>query len=401
LKVVASFLLPAALLAVAALAVNAPGLFPASLPAFLSLFPWVVLAAGAVLAVRFRRGRALLAFVAVAAADQLLQRIAPASPSGGAGRFALDATALLLPLDLAAIALLPERSALSASVLGGLAALAAQPALLAFLWLSYHPGLAAALHRELVPALGVPGLPLAQPAQWGFAVALVVVAVVWARRGDPLAAGLEWALAAAFIGLAAGGDARSASVYLTAGALILATSLVESAFALAYRDGLTGLPSRRALDEAIAVTRGAFAVAMADIDHFKEVNDRWGHDVGDQVLRMVAARLAAVEGGRAFRYGGEEFALLFAGRSCADVRGGLEALRKAVAEAAFTLRGGDRPKRRPKQPRPTARQVRIAVTISIGAADSGAHRGRAEAVLKAADAALYRAKQEGRNRVVS
>jgi len=208
-------------------------------------------------------------------------------------------------------------------------------------------------------------------------------------------------LVAAFIGLAAGGDARSASVYLTAGGLILATSLVESAFALAYRDGLTGLPSRRALDEAVAATRGAFAVAMADIDHFKEVNDRWGHDVGDQVLRMVAARLAAVEGGRAFRYGGEEFALLFAARSCADVRGTLESLRKAVAEAAFTLRGEDRPRRRPKQPRPTAKLVRIAVTISIGAADSGAGRGRAEAVLKAADAALYRAKQEGRNRVVS
>src|SRR5688500_20279314 len=85
-------------------------------------------------------------------------------------------------------------------------------------------------------------------------------------------------------------------------------SVIEASYLMAYQDGLTGLPARRALTEALHQMNGKFTIAMVDVDHFKKLNDRYGHDVGDQVLRMLASRLAKVSnGGRAFRYGGEEF----------------------------------------------------------------------------------------------
>ncbi len=402
MRVVSSLLVPAVLLAVAALAVFQPGLFPGSLPAFLRFLPGIVLALGVVLGALFRRGRAVLAFAAIAIAHEVLARFAPTGAVDGASRFALDALGVLLPANLAAIALLRERSVFSGKALAWLAAIAAQPALAAFLWLSYHPALAAALRHAWWPGLASSGAPLAQPALLAFALAIGATALAWGWRRTPIEPALAWVEVAALLALSLAAVPGATSAFLTAGGLILVAALVDGAFALAYRDGLTGLPSRRALDDALAELRGVFTLAMADIDHFKEVNDRHGHDVGDQVLRMVAARLAAVPGGRAFRYGGEEFALVFAGASCEQARPALEALREEVAASSFALRAEDRPRRKPKAPRRPAREpARIAVTISIGAAEADSRPGRAAAVLRAADGALLRAKQGGRNRVVA
>jgi len=75
------------------------------------------------------------------------------------------------------------------------------------------------------------------------------------------------------------------------------------------------LPSRRALIERLPSLGRRYTVAMVDVDHFKNFNDTYGHDAGDQVLRMVASRLGEVSGGgTAFRYGGEEFTILFPGK---------------------------------------------------------------------------------------
>jgi diguanylate cyclase (GGDEF)-like protein len=169
---------------------------------------------------------------------------------------------------------------------------------------------------------------------------------------------------------------------------------------MAYHDELTRLPARRALNDALLRVDGTYTVAMVDVDHFKKFNDTHGHDVGDQVLRMVAGRLAQVPGGgRAFRYGGEEFAVLFPGKTAAESAPHLETLRTSVAHATFTTRGQDRPKRKPKSARARSMSGRqLAVTVSIGAAEA---RGSVlpEQVVKAADKALYRAKEGGRNRV--
>ena len=107
-------------------------------------------------------------------------------------------------------------------------------------------------------------------------------------------------------------DALPLAVLLSSLAMIyLFTILIDSYF-LAYRDELTGLASRRALYNLVLSLGRKYSVAMLDIDHFKKFNDTYGHDVGDQVLRLVAAKMARVSGGgKVFRYGGEEFTIVF------------------------------------------------------------------------------------------
>lgn len=143
------------------------------------------------------------------------------------------------------------------------------------------------------------------------------------------------------------------------------------------------------------------------MDHFKRFNDRYGHDVGDQVLKLVGSRLDRTPGGaKAYRYGGEEFALLFPGRLKEDAEPHLEHARRAVEESRFTLRSWRRPRRKPdngsqkgrrRKKRPRSRK--LSVTVSIGMADTNDNGSNAETVLREADEALYRAKKNGRNRL--
>ena len=142
---------------------------------------------------------------------------------------------------------------------------------------------------------------------------------------------------------------------------------------------------------------------MLDIDFFKKFNDRFGHDVGDQVLCMVASHLNRVGGGgKSFRYGGEEFSILFQGKSRDETILHLENLRESIANAQFALRGKNRPKKQPKKPRKNKKQpTTVSVTVSIGAANPTSKKSKPSEVLKAADKALYRAKRNGRNCVAS
>jgi len=140
---------------------------------------------------------------------------------------------------------------------------------------------------------------------------------------------------------------------------------------------------------------------MADVDHFKSFNDTHGHDVGDQVLKMVASRLRKVGGGgRAYRYGGEEFTLVFPGRSVEQCLPHLEAVRQAIEGYALQLRDANkRPKddRQGRMARGHSSTAQVSVTISIGVAERQGDQRSPEEVIKAADQALYGAKKAGRN----
>ncbi len=128
--------------------------------------------------------------------------------------------------------------------------------------------------------------------------------------------------------------------------------VVEDSYRLAYHDGLTELPGRRALEEALQTLEGDYSIAMVDVDHFKRFNDRHGHKAGDEALRMVATELRKVRGGgRAYRYGGEEFAILFPGATPTTAREHLEVVRSAVASRKFALRAKDRPRKKPNSPK--------------------------------------------------
>jgi diguanylate cyclase (GGDEF)-like protein len=160
---------------------------------------------------------------------------------------------------------------------------------------------------------------------------------------------------------------------------------------LVIRDPLTGLYNRRELSRVLAEEveraqryRRPLALALIDLDHFKAVNDTYGHLAGDAVLRGVAALLGRQvrRTDRLARYGGEEFALLFPETSARHAFQVVEALRARIAETAFTAPA-------PAQP--------IHLTVSAGVAGLYPRLETAEQLVAAADTALYEAKQRGRN----
>jgi diguanylate cyclase (GGDEF)-like protein len=175
--------------------------------------------------------------------------------------------------------------------------------------------------------------------------------------------------------------------------------VVIDSYYLAYRDELTHLPSRRALNQYVLSLGRKYCVAMLDIDHFKKFNDTYGHDIGDQVLKLVAAKLAEIKfGGRVFRYGGEEFTAIFPRKTAEESIDELEKLRKSVADYSIVIRHPIRKTKKSRQGSQADALKTVSVTISIGVA-TREPKNTFEQTLKQADQALYKAKKKGRNQV--
>jgi diguanylate cyclase (GGDEF)-like protein len=196
-----------------------------------------------------------------------------------------------------------------------------------------------------------------------------------------------------FIGLLLKSKFLGLNLFYAMAGLILIIGVIEVSYFMAYRDELTGIPARRALKESMMKLSGKYVIAMIDIDFFKKFNDTYGHDTGDRVLQMVASNLAQVAGGgKAFRFGGEEFTILFANRTKEEAIPQLEELRKIIAKQKH-----DYKKKRKVNGKDKVVSKQLGVTISIGVAEKNENYKTAEEVLQAADKALYRAKKSGRN----
>lgn len=194
-------------------------------------------------------------------------------------------------------------------------------------------------------------------------------------------------------------DTSVSTVMFSVSGLMLAAVVIQASHNMAYLDELTGLPSRRALKEEMLKLGSKYTIAMLDIDHFKKFNDTHGHDVGDDVLKLVAVCIKGVGGGgKAFRYGGEEFTILFPGKTTAEAIPHLEELREYIANRGFIKRSKSRPKKKPAEiVTKTSAYKKLYLTVSIGAAEKSEKYKIAEEVIVAADKALYRAKSKGRN----
>ena len=363
----------------------------------LAALPRVFLAGAVALAWRFNRSRIVFAAVAVWAGSEA----ALALPAGTARA----AVTVCVPLLLAIFSLVQERGlvtpiGLSRWALLGVAALGV---------LSLRQPQNAALGHWLTePVFPLPWMfdpGLSRPGILVFLAALGVLTWRLVKSRGAIDTGLLGALVGgAFVLHTPGGHAERL-VYMGAVGLILLLSMVEASYTLAYRDELTSLPGRRALNETLQQLGGTYTLAMVDIDHFKKFNDSFGHDAGDQCLRYVAARLAAVTGGgRSFRYGGEEFTVLFPGKTLPETIDHLEALRESIAEINFSIRAQGRPRKRPEKPTKPGPIKSVSVTVSMGAAErdpEDADLREADAVMAKADKRLYKSKKDGRNRVTA
>jgi diguanylate cyclase (GGDEF)-like protein len=358
-----------------------------------------VIAAGLLTAWRFHALRSIAALLLFALATISFQYAVPGSGSlGSVLRF-------LLPLNIVAL-LMVEEFTLSLESLGyWLAFIALQSGVIAA---TCRPGGA---FREFWSWLQ------ASPSwlHWGSPEPLVVLMFLFAalalfrkfaKERKPLDAGLAVSLLPAFLACGASGAHRTS--YLCAAAVAITVSVVETSYQLAYEDELTRLPGRRAFNQIIAALSDQYSIAMVDVDHFKKFNDTYGHEVGDQVLRMVATQLALVTGnGRPFRCGGEEFAVVFPGKSAEQAVAHAEKLRVNIENTTFMVRGPQRSQRKRAERRymHSARHLQnqkigASVTVSIGLAQPLSVTDDVKWVIEAADKALYAAKQRGRNRVV-
>jgi len=352
-------------------------------------FCFGALAAAALLSWYYNYGRVLFVAVAVGLTLWCLRQLAPA------GEVSKFAGVFLLPLNFALFAWLKERGVSTLSGLLKMGFILAQVLGVLMLGESKSGRLEAFL-RWGEPAGGPTGMPWAE--QLSFAAAAIFLLALVFLRQTKIEQGLLWALVAVFVALNQTGRPEALLFYSGAGGLILLFVVLEHGYDIAYRDALTEVPGRRAFNEVLSQLGSRYAIAMCDVDRFKEFNDTYGHDAGDQVLKMVASQLSRVRGGgRVFRYGGEEFAIVFRGHSARKAQPLLDSLRESIAGTAFGLRQSDRPERKQGQKLEPGGRNSVTITISIGVAEHSKRHSTPELVLEAADAALYRAKESGRN----
>ncbi len=309
---------------------------------------------------------------------------------------------LLLPMLYALYGCWEERSHLAQDMFARALVLLAVSAVAFGLAQRYPQGIAEWLAQIHWPALHGAWMSLAQLGYLLFALAFIAMSVQYLRRPRPLHAaqvvglfGLLWMLPQVFI------LANALQVMISMVMLMLVAAVAHEAYQMAFRDELTGLPGRRALNERLQRLGRDYVIAMVDVDHFKKFNDTHGHDVGDQVLRLVASQLRKVGGGgKAYRYGGEEFTLLFPGKSVEQCMPHLEVVRLAIEQYRMQLRDSqNRPRddRQGKQRRGGKAAGEVSVTVSMGVAERQAEQRSPQEVIKEADKALYSAKTAGRN----
>ncbi|MBN2644788.1 MAG: GGDEF domain-containing protein [Desulfuromonadaceae bacterium] len=409
-RVIISLLLPGGLVVALALGLFAWQPRPSYLQSFLSLLPWLVIAFGALLGWRFRRSRLLLMLLMVMGTERLLAAL----PAGSPVFYTLAWLRLLLPLNLLWWQLVAESELLSVACLRRLLFILGQVLLPLVLWFStqgqlwywiQHDWLLPQPLSSYCPTCCHPIDGCTTQALIAMALCLLTALIRFLRQPGPERGAQLWLVGLAGCALFWPTFSLPWRNYLLQiAALVPVIALLESSHAMAYRDELTGLNSRRALMEFLQRLRGHYTLVMVDIDHFKSVNDTHGHDVGDQVLKRVASLLAQVTGGgRAYRYGGEEFTLIFPRRRREPVLSHLESLRQRIEDTPFVIRGTQRPRKNSQGITKRSRSSRadgqknLQITVSMGVAEG---RGIAPDLLfKQADQALYRAKKTGRNRI--
>ncbi len=309
--------------------------------------------------------------------------------------------AFLLPLNIAVLAAMKEQQVLSMQGFGALTAIIVQFMLSYWLTQNYSETLSAFLFFKWGALDTYFTTVLSAPLIVAYFISFIALCGQVIKSKGLFEMAFLGCLISSFLYFNTGLIKPTDAFYIILAGLLLLWGLMQNSYLIAYFDELTELPGRRAMNEELARLRGLYTIAMLDIDFFKRFNDTYGHDVGDQVLRMVAGKINQIEGGgKAFRYGGEEFAIIFAGKDSKAAFPFLSNLRETIDNTNLILRSDNRPEKKPEvaQPRKVPWQ-QVHVTISIGVANSNKELLTIGKVIKAADEALYRSKDKGRNRI--
>jgi GGDEF domain-containing protein len=386
---------PGGILAAAALLVWSGRSLPSSYSGLRSAGPYTLLVIAAGLSWWFNRGRSFVIALSILAGFAAYQ--------GFHQKAVYTALTVLVPLNALLAMIRPERGARYRASYGWLLLLGAEALLVLWIGAAGRSRFSGTAWLSLLDQWWLRSPPTPFVGRIAFAAAFA--AAVWRAWPEfkPVPVGNAGAIAALFVAAEWAAASGVYAVFMGACGVVLLAALLEESHQLAFRDQLTGLPGRRALEERLRSLDGGYAIAMVDVDHFKKFNDTHGHDIGDQVLKLVGGRLAQVGGGgTAYRYGGEEFSVLFPHTGIADAARALESIRDSIEKYHMAVRGPDRPKKGEEGIRrrgEAAPDKVLSVTVSIGVAAPDDAAATPHQVVKAADAALYRAKQAGRNRL--
>jgi len=404
---------PAAILLAAALAVAASHTLPPSLSGLTVVGPYIVLLLGTAISAWFNRSRALIMLASLLAAYTGYHLASGLGPKSFTMTAVSTALAVLVPFNVLLALVFPERGVRQYRNYRWLPLGLAEILIVTWIANAGRSDLSGMAWHDVLDHWSLRSPPTPVVARIMLAMAFVAALWrAWPRRGPkelrkeprPLDVGIAAPMKNATSAAEWITVPRTFGAFMSAAGVILLAAVLQESHRLAFRDELTNLPSRRALEERLTGLGPTYAIGMIDVDNFKLFNDAHGHHIGDQVLKLVAARLAAIEGGgTSYRYGGEEFCVLFSDRTLEQAMPHLEQLRKDIENYKMAVRGGDRPKERVTGSRLRAARApekTLSVTVSIGAAERDDTLIRPALVIRAADEALYRAKRAGRNRVM-
>lgn len=310
----------------------------------------------------------------------------------------LNSITIFLSINAALISLYSERGLVTFTGLSRFLIIALQVAGVGWLIYTKQPEWSHFVNQTLFSALHIKLLFFSQPALLSVLISFFIVSMSCLYHANPFRNALLTAMCLVLYAITfPDKEIVTISVLFSFSLILPLLTLVNVSHQMAYRDELTDLPGRRALNEALNKLGNKYVIAMLDVDHFKKFNDTYGHDAGDDVLRLLGNRLKGITGGgKPFRYGGEEFTLIFPGMKLPEASEHLEKLRKSIADNKFTLRKQERRKKGQRSNK-KEHQRDVKVTISIGYAGRTEKNENPEKVLKLADKALYRAKRKGRN----
>ena len=361
--------------------------------ALIKFLPYILLPVTVFLGELFNQSRTSLAAILLLFSYHIIQTWLQSPLTIPSTRLAYTLLSVALPLNLLIIHRLPERRLLTRSNVYFLGAV-----LLQFIGAAVLVNVLASFDLTLVWQHYLISFPLISRLPVAiilvFIASLTLHAMLVFKRNHPHDHALFIGTLFSALTLTFFHFTMISSVAYSVLTLLLLTNLISCSHELAYIDQLTGIPGRRSLDTELKHLGRTYSIAMLDIDHFKAFNDTYGHNTGDDVLRLVASILAKQSNNaKVYRYGGEEFTIIFKGRTQDDSLRYLEQVRKQIA--AYPLKVQDHPK---DDLSSHSDCVSTNITVSIGVSDN--HKmDNPYSVLKAADKALYRAKSNGRNQV--
>jgi diguanylate cyclase (GGDEF)-like protein len=396
------FLVPGSLVFIGTFLFVHLDMFSSLQSALVTIYPYAIFIVGLLMGWRFSRSRLIFIILVLILADRLLLGLnISQSENPQTAQMVLNILAFFIPINIMIIALIRERGILTMRGLIRIFVLGIQPVIFYVLFRFNYSHAFNFLNYRIIESGMIDKISLNQPILIIYLMAFIVTFLNFLLKQDLVEAGFFWTLLCTFFAFFYKDLPPFPTIYFSSAGLVLIISILEYSHNVAFKDELTGLPTRRSLNDTFLKLPSRYSIAMVDIDHFKKINDQHGHDVGDQVLRMVASKLQKNSGiGKAYRYGGEEFTLIYAGKTVNETRPQVEHLRKLIASAAFYIRSSKRPRKKPDDLNavPKSRKV-IPISISIGIAERDENHDTPHEVLKAADEALLRAKKAGRNRV--